>query len=344
MDLRVGLRLPACDRVDRVADAVAYAEAKGFDSVWIPDSQLIWRDTFASLCLAAKATSRITLATGVTNVVSRHPTVVAAAARTVQELAPNRFVLGVGAGWSASAMIGSRSTPTRRLEEAIEALRDLWTGHTHEFGGTRQRLFGDPDPCPIYLGAGGPRNTRLACERADGIILSGSLSPAQRQESADHIRELLAGSADPERPFDVVLWIRTQLSVAGQAEPSQWKPSIVIALMNLEPEAVRDLGVDPDRLREARGLQSDGTHSADWVKAVESCDRLISDAAAVEYARRYCLYGTPTDIQHEIAALAGIGIGTIITTPLAGDTTSTLPYEFMDSMAAGGLVASREGA
>jgi len=51
--LRIGLRLPACDRADRVAAAAAYAEVAGFDSVWVPDSQPLWRDTFVAQALAA---------------------------------------------------------------------------------------------------------------------------------------------------------------------------------------------------------------------------------------------------------------------------------------------------
>ena len=77
--MRLGIRIPACDRADRVADAVAHAEAVGFHSVWLPDSQLLWRDTFSSLTLATTRTNRITLATGVTNVVTRHVSVIASA-------------------------------------------------------------------------------------------------------------------------------------------------------------------------------------------------------------------------------------------------------------------------
>jgi len=137
--VRIGLRLPACDRADRVAATAAHAEAAGFDSVWVPDSQLLWRDTFVALAFAAASTTRIALATGVTNLVTRHVTVVASAARTVQELAPGRFTLALGAGRSAADMAGAAHTPTRDLGESLRALRALLSGQPWSFAGRAGR-------------------------------------------------------------------------------------------------------------------------------------------------------------------------------------------------------------
>ena len=152
-----------------------YSLAAGFDSVWIPDSQLLWRDTFVALALAAASTKRITLAPGVTNLVTRHVTVVASAVRTIQELAPGRFTLALGAGRSAADMAGAAHTPTRELAESLRALRALLSGQPWSFAGRPQRLTGAAGTYPVYLGAGGPRNVRLAGAEADGIILAGML-------------------------------------------------------------------------------------------------------------------------------------------------------------------------
>ena len=123
--MRIGLRLPACDRADRVAATAAHAEAASFDSVWVPDSQLLWRDTFVAL---------------------------ASAARTVQELAPGRFTLALGAGRSAADMAGAAHTPTRDLGESLRALRALLSGQPWSFAGRPQRLTGAAGACPVYLG------------------------------------------------------------------------------------------------------------------------------------------------------------------------------------------------
>jgi 5,10-methylenetetrahydromethanopterin reductase len=336
--LRIGLRLPACDRADRVAAAAAHAEAAGFDSVWVPDSQLLWRDTFVALALAAAATTRIVLATGVTNLVTRHVTVVASAARTVQELAPGRFTLALGAGRSAADMAGVAPTPTRELGESLRALRALLSGQPWPFAGRPQRLTGAAGACPVYLGAGGPRNVRLACTEADGIILAGTLDAADVTRTVALVRALVARTSHA-RPFHIVLWLRAHVEDGSPPDPRPWKPGIAIALRNAPEEIAESLDVDRHALRRAAGLHSDGTHPAAWAEAVASCDPLISDAAALAYARRYCLHGTPADIRRRLAELERAGVTTVITTPLAGDTASTLPHEFIDSFAAAGLTS-----
>jgi 5,10-methylenetetrahydromethanopterin reductase len=337
--LRIGLRLPACDRADRVAAVAAHAEAAGFDSVWVPDSQLLWRDTFIALALVAASTRRIALATGVTNLVTRHVTVVASAARTVQELAPGRFMLALGAGRSAADMVGAAHTPTRELGESLRALRALLSGQPWSFGGGPQRLTGAAGACPVYLGAGGPRNVRLACAEADGIILAGALSAADVTRTAAAIRGLVAESSRPGRLFDVVLWLRAHVDDGSPPDPRQRKPAVAIALRNAPEDIAEGLGVDQRALHQAAGLHSDGTHPAAWTDAVASCDPLISDDAAMAYARRYCLFGAPADIRARIAELEQAGVTTLITTPLAGDTARTLPHEFIDSFAAAGLTS-----
>jgi 5,10-methylenetetrahydromethanopterin reductase len=337
--LRIGLRLPACDRADRVAAAAACAEAAGFDSVWVPDSQLLWRDTFVALALTAASTKRITLAPGVTNLVTRHLTVVASAVRTIQELAPGRFTLALGAGRSAADMAGAAPTPTRELGASLRALRALLSGQPWSFAGRPQRLTGAAGACPVYLGAGGPRNVRLACAEADGIILTGTLGAADVTKTAAMIRELVTRSGRPDRPFDVVLWMRAHVDDGSPPDPGQWKPAIVIAVRNAPEPIAESLGVDLRALRQAAGLHSDGTHPAAWGEAVASCDQLISDDAAIAYAKRYCLYGTRADIRRRLAELERAGVTTLITTPLAGDTAGTLPHEFIDSFGAAGLTS-----
>ena len=90
----------------------------------------------------------------------------------------------------------------------------------------------------MYLGAGGPRNVRLACAEADGIILAGTLSAADVTRTAAMVRALVARSARPSRPFDVVLWLRAHVHDGSPPDPRPWKPAVAIALLNA-PEGHR---------------------------------------------------------------------------------------------------------
>ena len=113
--MQIGIRLPAARPVDEVLATVRRSEAGGLDAVWFPDSHLNYREVWSLLGAAAVSTERLQLAVTVTNLVTRHPTVTASAARTIQEASGGRFLLGIGAG-------GSRRTPYAMLSSGVAGL------------------------------------------------------------------------------------------------------------------------------------------------------------------------------------------------------------------------------
>ena len=95
--------------IGETADLAAEAERLGYEGVWVSDSQSIFRDVFAALTLVAERTSRITIGTGVTNPLSRHPAVIAGAIGSIAEHAGGRpVVLGIGTGETAVEDLGLR--------------------------------------------------------------------------------------------------------------------------------------------------------------------------------------------------------------------------------------------
>src|SRR5262249_61507508 len=90
----------------RVERAAGRAEAAGFDGLAVVDSQNLAGDPWVGLALAARESARIRLGTAVTNPVTRHPAVTAAAAVTLQVASAGRFVLGIRRGDSALAHPG----------------------------------------------------------------------------------------------------------------------------------------------------------------------------------------------------------------------------------------------
>ena len=69
------------------------------------------KDVYAATNLAALSTENVLIGAGVTNLVTRHPTVTANATAALDELSNGRAVLGLGAGWSA--VLGAGGTPSR---------------------------------------------------------------------------------------------------------------------------------------------------------------------------------------------------------------------------------------
>src|SRR6266516_2910619 len=83
---------------DSWAAFVAGLEAEGVRRVWVIDSQVAMKDVYAGLVVAALNTTRVGLGTGVTNAVTRHPTVTANAIAAVHEISHGRAILGLGGG------------------------------------------------------------------------------------------------------------------------------------------------------------------------------------------------------------------------------------------------------
>ncbi|HSI97893.1 MAG TPA: LLM class flavin-dependent oxidoreductase, partial [Gaiellaceae bacterium] len=199
-----------------VADLVALAEDLGFEGAWIADSQSIFRDAYISLALAAERTSRIALATGVTNPVTRHAAVIASAIATVNELSQGRAILGIGVGESAVHTLGLPPARLDRLAEVTAALRALLAGEETELDGRRIRLAWSVRPIPIWFASSSPRSLRLAGRVADGVLFQVG---AVRELVRYALAEIAAGeTAAGRKPGSAEPFIRLACSIAHDRE------------------------------------------------------------------------------------------------------------------------------
>jgi F420-dependent oxidoreductase-like protein len=182
---RLGLylgRLPGFDKggFDRreIIECVKTADACGYDSFWMPEA---WeRDAFALLTELALQTSRIHLATGIVNIFSRTPALLAMSAATLDEISGGRFRLGLG---TSGALVvedfhgSSFEKPLTRLKETIQIIRLLLGGQAADFDGECFQLkrfklgFKAPRPdLPIYVAGLTPKSLRQIGELADGWL------------------------------------------------------------------------------------------------------------------------------------------------------------------------------
>ncbi|MGA8569174.1 MAG: LLM class F420-dependent oxidoreductase [Candidatus Binataceae bacterium] len=226
--MKIGLQAFVTDNTANPADIARKAEALGFDSIFIPEHPIIpihhrtpypmgdgtipefyahMPDPFVSLALAAGATTRMKLATGICLVPERDPIVMAKEISTLDHFSGGRFLFGIGAGWLAdeSEIMGvefKRRWPMTR--EYIAAMKELWTKPEPSFEGEfvrfpKVKFF--PKPAqkphpPIIIGAGG---MGLNCERAlkdtvaigDGWMPLG-LTPAQLSTELGNLRTMCA--------------------------------------------------------------------------------------------------------------------------------------------------------
>jgi F420-dependent oxidoreductase-like protein len=175
-------RLPGFDKsgLDKgeLIECVLEAEASGYDSFWVPEA---WdRDAFSLLAELAARTRRIGLGSGIINVFSRSPGLIAMSAATVDEISGGRFRLGLGAS-GARVIQGFHGMPYKnplgRLRESIQIVRSLLAGERIDHDGECFSVSGFKlgftpvrREIPIYLAALGPKGLRQLGELADGWL------------------------------------------------------------------------------------------------------------------------------------------------------------------------------
>jgi 5,10-methylenetetrahydromethanopterin reductase len=167
----------------RTSDLARRAEDLGFDGLLLADSQNLVGDPFVELGVAAGATHRIGLGTGIVNLVTRHPAVVAAAIASVQVESRGRAVLGVGRGDSSLAQIGLAPPPAARLADLVVQVRGYLRGEAVTAGGATSRIgwiaeTGLP-AVPVEVAATGPRTIAFAATLADRVMFTGGAEPSR---------------------------------------------------------------------------------------------------------------------------------------------------------------------
>lgn len=176
-------------RTPELVSLAERAEQAGFGYLWASDHLQPWQDNeghsmfpWMTLALVSQRTRRIPIGSGVTCPTYRHhPAEVAQAFASLAVLAPGRTFLGVGTGEAVNEQAGTGqygryAERHDRLIEAIDLIRQLWSGQRISFRGRyfqtdQLRLYDVPDrQPPVYVAAGGPRSARLAGRYGDGWI------------------------------------------------------------------------------------------------------------------------------------------------------------------------------
>ena len=176
-------------RTDQLVAQAQAAERAGFQYVWASDHMQPWQDNeghsmfpWLTLALVGNGTSHISFGTGVTCPTYRyHPATVAQAFASLAILNPGRVFLGVGTGerlneQATTNAFGTYAERHDRLIEAIELIRQLWSGSRTSFAGryfqtNAVKLYdAPPAPPPIFVAASGPKSATLAGQYGDGWI------------------------------------------------------------------------------------------------------------------------------------------------------------------------------
>jgi 5,10-methylenetetrahydromethanopterin reductase len=202
MTERVALYLQDAHDLRQGLDFVRYAEERGFEAVWQAESRLV-RDAIVPMAAYAAVSDRIKVGSGVINNWTRNIGLLAATFLTLDDLAPNRIICGIGAWWDPLARnVGiDRSKPLTAMRETVIILRQLLNMERVTFHGEFVHVDGieldvvhgrrEPRHVPIMIGATGDKMMELTGEIADGAVLNYCVPP----EYNNHALDLLARGA-----------------------------------------------------------------------------------------------------------------------------------------------------
>jgi 5,10-methylenetetrahydromethanopterin reductase len=203
MDIGISLPTPA-DPSAIVADA----EERGFHSAWLYDSQMLYADLFIGMGLAAKATKRIRIGSGVLVPSNRIAPVTATCLATLNRLAPGRIDFGIGTGYTARRTMGQGAVPLSAMFEQIRVIQELLANHTVEWqaeGKTHKIRYLNPeigmvnldDPVRVHVSAMGPVGRRRTAALDAGWLTVYSGMSHTRKDLADMNAAWRAASKDP---------------------------------------------------------------------------------------------------------------------------------------------------
>jgi phthiodiolone/phenolphthiodiolone dimycocerosates ketoreductase len=181
--------LAANEPFQNIVERAQFCEKHGFDSVLIDDHLLYGTEAaaapepFATLAAIANGTRKIRVGIAVTDLVRRHPAIIAQTLATLSNQYPRRVFLGLGTGDPMNQAPFGLPIAQRysRLREGVQIIRMLWNSSIDKPQNFHGKFFTlnnaylqagqDKQPLPpIYLAAFGPKMLRLAGEAADGWL------------------------------------------------------------------------------------------------------------------------------------------------------------------------------
>ncbi|WP_376789472.1 LLM class flavin-dependent oxidoreductase [Thermoflexus sp.] len=318
MPERVALYLQDAHDLREAMRYVQYAEQRGFEAVWQAESRLV-RDAIVPMAAYAAVTERIKVASGVINNWTRNPALIAATFLTLDDLAPNRIILGIGAWWDplASKVGIKREKPLQAMREVVTVVRDLLAMKRVTFHGQFVHLtdveldvvYGRREPrnVPIYIGATGMQMMELAGEIADGVLLNYLVSPKYNERALHHL-EIGARRAgrrleDIDRPQLVVCSVdRDRRKALDSAR------KLVTQYLGQQPHIMKASGVPQELLDEIGRILT-------WPATPEQIERAM-ERVPDDIVQLITASGSPEEVRRKVEEYRAAGCTCPVLYPL----------------------------
>ncbi len=315
---RVALYLQDAHELSEGIELAKYAEANGFEAVWQAESRLV-RDAIVPMAAFAAHTTKLKVASGVINNWTRNIGLLAATFLTLDDLAPDRIICGIGAWWDPLAQkVGiTRRKPLQAMRETIEVLRRLlnmenvtYHGEFHYVDGIQLDVVHGrktPRHVPIYIGATGMKMMELTGEIADGACLNYLVNPKYNLEAMDALE---TGAKRAGRSIDEI--DRPQLVICSVDEDRKKAldaaRKMITQYLGQQPHLMKASGVKQELLDEIHQVLT-------WPateEQIENAMHLVPD----DVVQMCTASGSPTEVKAKVREYIEYGATCPILYPL----------------------------
>ncbi len=321
MSERVALYLQDAHDLRDGLDYVRYAEQRGFEAVWQAESRLV-RDAIVPMAAYAAVTEKIKIGSGVINNWTRNIGLLASTFLTLDDLAPNRIICGIGAWWDPLAKnVGiNRTKPLTAMKETITVMKRLLNMERVTFDGEFIHVNGieldvvhgrrEPRNVPIMIGATGDQMMEMTGELADGVVLNYCVPPEYNIKA---LELLAAGAKKANRSFDAI--DRPQLVVCSvdmdHDKAIDTTRGLLTQYLAQQPHIAKASGVSQEIVTQIQSILGwPATH-----EQIQKAKHLVPEELVV----RITASGTPEEARRKVNEYRKNGCTCPIMYPVGGD-------------------------
>ena len=321
MNKRVALYLQDAHDLRDGLEYVQYAENKGFEAVWQAESRLV-RDAIVPMAAYAAVTKKIKVGSGVINNWTRNIGLLAATFLTLDDLARDRIICGIGAWWDPLAKnVGiNRQKPLLAMKETVQILKRLLAMERVTFHGEFIHVDGieldvvhgrkEPRHIPVYIGATGDMMMEMTGEIAEGVVLNYCVPPEYNNKAL----ELLTAGArkagkrleDIDRPQLIVCSVDNDHDKAIDTSRE-----LLTQYLAQQPHIVKASGVSMEVVEKIQSILGwPATH-----EQIQKAKHLVPE----ELILKITASGTPDEAKDKVQEYINNGCTCPILYPVGGD-------------------------
>jgi 5,10-methylenetetrahydromethanopterin reductase len=317
--VKFGIEFVPRDPYWKIIYYAVQAERGGFRNLWITD-HFNNRNVYVTLTTAAIYSNKITFGPGVTNPYMVNPVITAQAVATLNEMAPGRVVLGMGAGdkTTLESVGAEMQKPLAAIKEAVDIFRKITSGESVAYQGEvfktagAKFLFKPKGSIPVYVGAQGPKMLELAGKIGDGVLINAS-HPKDVEYAMGSVKEGIRQAGKNPDQVDIAAYtsfsVHEDLNKATKAAV----PVVAFIAAGSPPMLLERHGIDVQKTEEIKAALK----ANDWGKAFGS--------VTPEMIAAFSVCGTPDMCIERISELLKSGISQfVVGSPVGANVRSAI--------------------